>query len=157
MGGFAACFGNEIVKMNAKAVSYFFGTALILIGLFMFFRKEKASCSDKGIKKRILTQYSGKLPVFTLGIMTSLLPCLPLSALFIMAANSGIIYKGAAYGFLFGSGLIISPIILAGGFLGFLSGRIGIERPDMKGFMKGCSAVMMIFMGGVEFIKGFYF
>ena len=154
MGGFAAYFGSEIVKMNTKAVSYLFGVVLIAIGFLMLFRKNKTACSDKGVKKRVLTQYSGKFPLFTIGIMTSLLPCLPLSALFLMAANSGIIYKGVAYGFLFGGGLIISPIILAGGFLGFLSGRLGIERPDMKSFMKVCSAVMMIFMGGVEFLKG---
>jgi thiol:disulfide interchange protein DsbD len=157
LGGIAAYFGNEVITLNTNTVSYMLGAVLVAVGVSMLRKKKKGSCSDSRIKKKIIRQYSGRLPLFTLGVMTSLLPCLPLSALFLMAANSGIIYKGAAYGFLFGSGLIISPIILAGGFLGFLSGRLGMEMPDMKSFMKVCSAVMMIFMGGVEFLKGFYF
>lgn len=157
MGAIAAYFGSEVIKFNADTVSYIFGITLIYIGLSMLLKKEKSGCSGKGFKKRLSERYFGRFPFFTLGMMTSLLPCLPLSALFLMTANSGSGYIGAVYGFLFGIGLIVSPIILAGGFLGFLSGRLGLEKPDMKNFMTVASALMMIFMGGIEFYKAAHF
>jgi thiol:disulfide interchange protein DsbD len=155
MGGIAAYFGTEVLKMNSNVISYLLGISLIVIGSSIMFKKEKKPCSGKEPIKRLLGQHSKKLPLFVLGIMTSLLPCLPLSALFLMASGSGSSYQGALYGFSFGIGLMISPIVLAGGFFGFLSGRLKMEKPELNGFMKTCSGFILIFMGGMALIRTF--
>lgn len=156
MGAAAAGFGSEVIKVNSRAAGYMFGAVLIMIGSSIMFRKNKQGCSGSGVSGKAVGKYSGKLPLFALGIMTSILPCLPLSALFITASGSGSAYKGALYGFLFGSGLIISPIVLAGGVLGFISGRLRTESPELKGFMTAVSGFILIFMGGAEFVRALY-
>ena len=153
LGGAAAVLGGRAVTVDAKAAGCLFGAVLIITGSSLVFKKRKQSCSGSNTVTGFLGKYPGRIPLFTAGVMTSIVPCLPLSALFIMASNSGGGSTGALYGFLFGSGLMISPIVLAGGVLGFLSGRLRAERPELRSFMTACSGVILIFMGGVELIK----
>lgn len=148
LSGTAAWLGMELIKGDEDFLKYIISIPLIFIGLMLLFKKDKSSgCSNKPFASIFHKTANKKTHLFIMGVLTSIIPCVPLSALLLLAIKSGSIFNGALYGLVYGSGLIVSPIVIAGGFFGFISERIKIEMPDMAKIMRTVSAVAIIFAG----------
>ncbi len=116
------------------------GLVLIATGLLLPFVARKR-CQGK-------CQQSGKrLSLFSLGMATSLLPCPPLAAVFLVAAQKGSWLLGAGYGGMFGLGLLVSPLLLAGGSLAHITKTIQFEAKGFTPYLQGISMVMMVVIG----------
>lgn len=147
LSGAAAWMGRGHIKGNEGFLKYAIGIPLIVIGLMLLLRKEKMGCSNGPFAWVVHRSSNKRLHLFIMGTLTSIVPCAPLSALLLMAVKSGSVVIGMLYGLLYGSGLILSPLILAGGFFSFISERIRTEVPDMIRMMRTASAIVIIFMG----------
>jgi len=79
-----------------------------------------------------------------LGAATGITPCAPLAAVMVFAAETGSIGWGAASGLFFGVGLMLSPMILVGGGLAFLSRKIGVEIGDMQPWIRRVAGVVLV-------------
>ena len=86
-------------------------------------------------------------PSFLLGITTSLVPCPPLAAILVLAADGGSLGNGLLFGLAYGTGLALSPMLLLGGGLAFLAGRIGQEAASIKPFMHYSSMALLVMLG----------
>lgn len=82
-----------------------------------------------------------------LGMATSLMPCLPLTAVLMLAAVRGSVTEGALYGFLFGLGAAASPLYYIGGATGWLATRIRQEIPKHAALLRRINGVILIFFG----------
>lgn len=147
LSGIAAWMGRELIKGDEEFLKYAIGVPLILMGFMLLFKKDERGCSNKLFATIFHGTANKKLHLFILGILTSIIPCVPLSALLLLAVKSGSVFSGVLYGLIYGSGLIFSPIIIAGGFFGFISERIKIEMPDMVKIIRTVSAAVIIFTG----------
>lgn len=85
--------------------------------------------------------------LFTLGAVTSLMPCPTFLGLLTVAGASGSVLAGAACGAFFGIGLVCSPLVLAGGGLGMLAGRLCVEVGGMQKIFQVFAMLMLITMG----------
>ncbi|MBE9573467.1 MAG: sulfite exporter TauE/SafE family protein [Proteobacteria bacterium] len=145
--GLAAYLGREFIFTGTERLKPIFGFLLIFVGLSILTRKEKTVCAPNRFREFLVRVGFKKIPVFVLGILTSLVPCPPLSAILLKASSVGSVSMGSIYGLIYGSGLIISPIIIMGGFFGYLSDSITTEVPHLKGFVKILSSAVICFMG----------
>ena len=82
-----------------------------------------------------------------LGVSTSLIPCPPLVTMFLLAAKNGSFISGISYGLVYGLGLILSPLIIAGGGLSVVSKIIKTEVKGFAPYLQGISVVMIVIMG----------
>ncbi len=85
--------------------------------------------------------------LFSLGMATSLLPCPTIGGLLGVAAGSGSALVGAAFGAAFGLGLVCSPLAVAGGGLGFFSGRLGLELGGIQKLFQIFAMLVLVGMG----------
>ncbi len=128
--------------MLDKSVSakWIMGIAIIAFGLSIPF-VSKGECRKKG-------QAIGKgISLFLLGVSTSLIPCPPLITMFLLAAKNGSVFSGISYGLVYGLGLTLSPLIIAGGGLSIISKIIKTEVNEFVPYMKGVSVLMIVMMG----------
>lgn len=147
LSSITAWMGKETIKGSEDSLKYIIGIPLIAIGLLLLFKKDAADCSNKPFAGMVRKSNRKGLHLFIMGVLTSIIPCVPLSALLLLSVQSGSVLKGTLYGLVYGSGLTLSPIMLAGGFFGFISERIKVEMPDVVKIMRVASAVVIMFMG----------
>lgn len=122
-----------------------FGVILIASGLLLPFvagRRCGGACRHGG----------RKLSLFALGCGTGLLPCPPMLSLLLLAAQKGSWLAGATYGVMFGLGQIVSPILLAGGGLAHLAGKIRLEVKNFTPYLRLISMMIMVFLGIRAFV-----
>ena len=82
-----------------------------------------------------------------LGLATSLMPCLPLSAILMLAASQGSVLQGAILGVLFGIGTAASPLYYLGGATGWLAARIRAEIPKYSHWLQRLSGLILTLFG----------
>jgi sulfite exporter TauE/SafE len=139
-GGLSAYLGSALVSDNSIAARWIMGAAVIAFGLSIPFVGKGECCNKK--------QAVGKgLSLFFAGISTSLIPCPPLIAMFMLAAKSGSVFSGISYGLVYGLGLTLSPLIIACGGLSVVSKVIRTEANGFMPYMKGLSVLMIVMMG----------
>lgn len=85
--------------------------------------------------------------LFGLGAVTSLMPCPTLLGLLAVAAASGSAAAGVGCGAAFALGLLCSPLLLIGGVLGMVAGRLRLEVAGMGRIFQGFAMLMLIGMG----------
>ncbi len=140
IGGLSAYLGNVLMLDKSMSAKWILGIAIIAFGLSIPFVSRGACCNKR--------QVMGKnISLFLLGISTSLIPCPPLVAMFLLAAKNGSLISGISYGLVYGLGLTLSPLIVAGGGLAVMSKYIGIEAKGFVPYMKAISIVMIVIMG----------
>ena len=137
LGGLAARFGQEIV-FDKGITQVVMAVVLIAVGLSFFF-SSPAPC-----KKPCGPQVRRPLSFMTLGAVTGLTPCPPLAAVLVLAVQSGHPVHGILYGVLFGAGLMLSPMILAGGLLAFVGQRIRQEVKAITPYMHFFAAFIIM-------------
>lgn len=122
LGGIAALLGRALTISHTHKV--IMGSVLIIVAVTM------PLVNQGGCLKR--SQRTGKrFSMFALGVVSSLIPCPPLTAVFVLAAQQGELVVGVMYGFFYGLGLLVSPMILAGGGFALISQKI---KEEVKGF-----------------------
>ena len=96
-----------------------------------------------------LRSYLGQflLPLLLLGVSTSLVPCAPLAAVLLLAAHKGSVLTGISYGLVFGSGLIVSPLMAASGGIALISSTIRQKVSWIGPYLQGTAMVILLFMG----------
>lgn len=139
-GALAAYLGSKLEVNNYKPIQYTIGTIVIVVGIALPFTSKK-NCSGKH------RQYGKRASLFALGISTSLIPCPTLIAMTLLTAQKGNMAMGALYGFLFGLGIMFSPLLLAGGGIAMLSSRIKEEVKGFTPYLNVLSVVIILMMG----------
>ena len=137
LGGVAALFGQAFSLNHSH--NMLMGITLLCVALTL------PLVSRRGCQTRC--QVVGKRgSLFVLGIVSSLVPCPPLAAIFVLAANKGTLLSGIAYGLLYGTGLMLSPMLLAGGGLAMISDKIKKEAEGFAPYMQGLAMLVMLVM-----------
>jgi len=140
-GGIAAYIGSKLVISDYRLAANIIGISLIAIGLSLPFMIKKKSCSGRH------STFGKRASLFMLGITTSLIPCPTLAAMTLLAAQKGVILTGAIYGLSFGLGIMISPLIIAGGGIAMISERVKAEVKGFTPYLNGLSILIIIIMG----------
>lgn len=137
LGGIAAVLGQAFTLNRSHNVIL----GIILLGVALAL----PVVTRGGCRKRC--QVIGKRgSLFVLGIVSSLLPCPPLVAIFLMAANKGMVLSGMSYGFFYGLGLVMSPLLIIGGGFAMISEKIKKEAKGFAPYMHGLAMLIMIVM-----------
>ena len=140
IGGLSAYLGDMLMLDKSMSAKWIMGIAIIAFGLSIPFVSRGECCNKR--------QVMGKnISLFLLGISTSLIPCPPLVTMFLLAAKNGSVFLGVSYGIIYGLGLILSPIIIAGGGITVISKTIKTEVKGFVPYLQGISVVMIVIMG----------
>ena len=140
LGGMAAYIGSKLVVNDFLYLKYTIGGILITVGLLLPF-VSKGGCTKRH-------QLAGKrLSLFALGVSTSLIPCPSLVSMSLLAANKGSVFIGASYGFVFGLGLMISPLVIASGAISLISKSVKIEVKGFTPYLNALSVIIIVMMG----------
>lgn len=140
LGGAAAYIGSKLVIKDFLHLKYTIGGILIVVGLLLPFIS-KGGCTKKH-------QLTGKrLSLFALGVSSSLIPCPSLVSMSLLAANKGSVFIGASYGFVFGLGLMVSPLVIASGVISLISKSVKIEVKGFTPYLNALSVIIIVMMG----------
>lgn len=140
IGGLSAYLGSVLMLDKGMAPKWIMGIAIIAFGLTIPFVSRGKYCNKR--------QVMGKnISLFLVGISTSLIPCPPLATMFMLAAKNGTLVSGISYGLIYGLGIILSPLVIAGGGLSVISKTIKAEIKGLVPYLQGISAVIIVVMG----------
>lgn len=137
-GGIAGWAGAQYAPL--PHADFITGSLFILIGLLVPVWNRR-SCSVN------IRQKGKRSSLFTLGLLTSLSPCPSLIALLGIAAASGSMASGILNGAGFGLGLLVSPMILAGGILSRLAYGLRLETALLQTVFQGFAMFIFISLG----------
>ncbi len=138
LGGAAALFGRALtITPTHKMIM---GFVLIIVAITMPF-VTRGGCLKRSQRA------SKRFSMFVLGVVSSLIPCPPLAAVFVLAAQQGEVVMGLLYGFFYGLGLLVSPMLLAGGGFALISQKIKQEAKGFAPYMQKLSMVIMVIIG----------
>lgn len=144
LGGLAARIGQEVVFDNST-VQVIMAVVLMAVGLSLLFSNTYPCRQPCG------RQVRRPLSFMALGVATGLTPCPPLAAILVLAVQSGHVINGVLCGVLFGAGLMLSPMILAGGLLALISHRIKQEVSEIAPYLR-CFAALIIIGYGIRIL-----
>lgn len=137
LGGIAAIIGQSFTLNHSHYV--IMGITMIGVALTL------PLVNRGGCHKRCQV-FCKKGALFILGIVSSMVPCPPLVAVFLLAAKSGTLSAGVSYGFFYGLGLTLSPMLIVGGGFAMVSEKIKQEAKGFAPFMQGMAMLMMFVM-----------
>lgn len=144
LGGIAARIGQEVVFDNST-VQVIMAVVLMGVGLSLLFSNTDSCRQPCG------RQVRRPLSFMALGVATGLTPCPPLAAILVLAVQSGHVINGVLCGVLFGAGLMLSPMILAGGLLALVGQRIRREVIEIGPYLR-CFAALIIIGHGIRIL-----
>ena len=141
-GGLAGGLGRmfELEAYQSRWMGIFVIITALAIPLAGRTLSPACSCSKPWQKGR-------RLPLLLLGASTSLVPCAPLAAVLLLAAHKGSVLTGISYGLVFGSGLIVSPLMAASGGIALISSTIRQKVSWIGPYLQGTAMVILLFMG----------
>ncbi|MCP3669222.1 MAG: sulfite exporter TauE/SafE family protein, partial [Gammaproteobacteria bacterium] len=127
---------------------------VLLIGAVVIFKPKAAACKKQGqVQGPVQRTW---LHMVALGFSTSLVPCLPLTAVLFYAATTQSFVTGCLLALMFGIGTSASPLYYIGGAAGWLSKKIRNEIPRYDSLLRIISGVILalfgirlLFMGGL--------
>ncbi len=138
LGGLAALLGHALFIDSSGAMRFVSGAPLIAAGVtlpLLYRKKCGAACRIRSIS------------CLGLGLVTSLLPCPSLMAVFALAAKEGNVMHGLLYGLAFSSGLMVSPLLIIGGGISMISDKIRREAARFMPAVQVMSGIIMILLG----------
>lgn len=137
-------FISGVVGQPGKYIKLATGVFIVIIGIIYLFHK------NLPIFCRIVDKYISEktnLNMFVLGVLIALSPCAPLAGILVyIACTASNAFLGLVYGFSFGIGTFVSPIIPAGALTGLFSGRIK-NSPRLLFFARVLSGLLLIYFG----------
>ena len=138
-GGLAGLLGH-VLTLTSGMTKIIPGLAMIGAALLLPFMSSGGCGQRHGAS-------GNRSSLLLIGMATSLAPCPPLAAILLLAAKEGSWLIGAGYGFLYGTGLILSPLLIAGGGLALIAQKIRLEFTGFKPWLQGAAMLIMIIMG----------
>ncbi len=145
LGGLSGMVGNIALDSldSSWLVTLAGGLTLAIAGTVIF--KTKSACNKQGVVHG--PERRTWVHMMTLGFSTSLMPCLPLSAVLLYAATTQSFMTGCALALMFGIGTSASPLYYIGGAAGWLSEKIRIEIPRYNNLMRIISGIILASFG----------
>jgi thiol:disulfide interchange protein DsbD len=145
LGGLSGLVGSVALEsLDAGWLLTAAGGLILVIGARVVF-KSNASCQKsnevQGPERRTWVH------MMTLGFSTSLMPCLPLTAVLLYAATTQSFLTGCALALMFGIGTSASPLYYIGGATGWLAQRIRNEAPRFRGALRTISGLILAIFG----------
>ncbi len=145
LGAVAGGLGEMLLKRMDEGIFLpVAGVLVALIGIAVAFGR-KATCGHHGTFGT--GGNASVLHMVGLGLATTLMPCLPLTAVLMLAATRGSVMEGAVLGLLFGAGTATSPLYYLGGAMSWLARRIIVEIPKYAGLLRRISGLMLVLLG----------
>lgn len=119
------------------------GIFILIVGLFIIFGKKPKHFFCQSLVKRTLGNAGG---LILLGLTVGFLPCVPLlGVLLYIALKAQNAWQGAFYGFSFGAGEMLSPLILFGALAGALP--TVIKNPRVHSLLTRLCGFLLFFIG----------
>jgi len=126
------------------------GLIIIAVGVLAW-RRRGAVCSTPNGTQALagdVSRWRTYRHMASVGAATSLMPCMPLSAVLLYAATTQSAATGGALALLFGLGTAVSPLYyLGGGAAGWFSKKIQRIIPQHRNVLSKLSSVIVILMG----------
>ena len=146
LGALAGGMGEALLsRLDGGAFMPLAGLVVLAIGVTVMFRR-RGTCA-RPARRSASGGVAGALHMAGLGVATSLMPCLPLTAVLMLAAARGSVLQGAAFGLLFGIGAAASPLYYLGGATGWLAARIRAEIPRHAPLLQKISGFILALFG----------
>ncbi len=147
LGAVAGATGETLLaRLDEGMLMPVAGGIVVAIGIAVIFSR-KSSCAKPAARPVRRSGLKGTAHMLGLGMATSLMPCLPLTAVLMLAAVRGSVTEGALYGFLFGLGAAASPLYYIGGAAGWLATRIRQEIPKHAALLRRINGVILVLFG----------
>ncbi len=147
LGAAAGATGETLLaRLDESMLLPVAGGIVAAIGLAVIFSR-KSSCAKPAARPVRRSGLKGTAHMLGLGMATSLMPCLPLTAVLMLAAVRGSATEGALYGLLFGLGAAASPLYYIGGAAGWLATRIRQEIPKHAALLRRINGVILVLFG----------
>jgi sulfite exporter TauE/SafE len=145
LGGLSGLIGSVALEsLDSGWLLSMAGGLILLIGGRVIF-KTKSSCQKPGLVQG--PEQRTWVHMMALGFSTSLMPCLPLSAVLLYAATTQSFVIGSTLALMFGIGTSASPLYYIGGAAGWLSGKIRHEIPRYNGMLRIISGIILALFG----------
>lgn len=90
------------------------------------------------------------LPPLLLGAALTLIPCAPLTTLLAAAAAGGSIERGAFLGLMFGTGALMTPMLVLIPVAAGLGRHVRLERHWIIAWVRGGAAAVLLYLGKVR-------
>jgi thiol:disulfide interchange protein DsbD len=146
MGGLSGWFGSVVLEyVDSSWLVGLAGALVLLIGATVIYRPKTAACKGKD-QVQAPTRHT-RIHMITLGLSTSMVPCLPLSAVLFYAAATGSFATGCLLALMFGIGTSASPLYYIGGATGWLANNIRAEIPRYRGLLRVLSGIILVVFG----------
>lgn len=134
--------------MRGGRLLMFEGALIAAIGAVLVLKRPRCGCvAPKRPGATQLLLHRPYLHMASLGALTSLVPCLPLSATLLVCASTRSAAQGALYASLFGLGTLASPLYYAGAAMGWLSQRIVTRIPRHRNALRVFSGALLVLLG----------
>lgn len=146
LGGFSGLVGNVALKsFDSSMLFVVAGSLVLIISAVIIFKPKTAACNKKGeVHGPVQRSW---VHMATLGISTSLVPCLPLTAVLFYAATTQSFVTGCLLALMFGIGTSASPLYYIGGAAGWFSDRIRNEIPRYTSMLRIVSGLILALFG----------
>lgn len=122
------------------------GLLIIFVGV-MVWRRRSTCRSHTNLQGGASSRWQTYGHMAAMGVVTSLMPCLPLSAVLLYAATTKSMVTGGVLALLFGIGTSASPLYYIGGGAGWISGKIRQAIPQHQRLIQKLSSIVLIMMG----------
>ncbi len=126
------------------------GAVIVAVGVLAWRRRGAACSTPSGTNTSTgeVSRWRTYRHMASVGAATSLMPCLPLSAVLLYAATTQSPVTGGTLALLFGLGTAVSPLYyLGGGAAGWFSKKIQRIIPQHRNVLSKLSSVIVILMG----------
>lgn len=157
LGGLCGYIGSLILEeIDPGWILLINGAVLFLIGITVILSPLR-SCTQSGqkISKRMSVQ-SVYLHLIIMGIVISLIPCLPLTGILLYSSTTHSVFSGGLIALMFSIGTSISPLYLFGGAAGWFSKKIILRIPQHRRLVQRISGVTLSLLGARLLYEALY-
>lgn len=143
--GTVGIFAVDILHQQVKLLFILGGIFISFLGILIVFGKDPQYHLCQLISKKHLTS---KYPdAILLGLVVSIFPCLPVLGVFsYVALESKNFFQGAIWGFSFGMGKLLSPLILFGALSGVIPEKL-LRSPRAYNLFKLFCGLLLFLIG----------
>ncbi len=134
-------------KSHPHSVSVLLGGAVIAIGVLVCLRpgNRKGNAAKRCLVSRL--SVNPTMPLWVIGVVFALVPCPPLAAMLLYAAQTPSLLASGLLLLLFGIGTAVSPLILAATLAGCFSQKLRARVPQYRLLFQRLSGAILILLG----------
>lgn len=141
LGASAGAAGKWLVATLAGGIGHVvIGMAGISAGVWLLY-------SDDTHRPCGARRSFAEAPPYAMGFALSMTPCVPLATLLAVCAQAGSLTQGAGYGFAFGLGAAVTPMLILLPLLGSFGHRLREGRPWLGLWARRGAALVLVAIG----------